>query len=344
MQSKYKSKAWRITSCLLLFVLVFSQPAGFTARAAPASQQVETDTPLAPGDHLVTGFVLTPDSPNILRTNQNVSLSFQYITNEPAGVRIFARPFTDGAPTPNYAAHGSGIYPMGSGQGDGWFTISSGTVVVDQIRIQMLNADQSVLLFETYLPVYYLFTDAAHVVTNVSLSPDTPDVLSFDQNVNLAFNYLTRQQGGVRIWARPFTNGNLTPNYAAHGSPIYDTGSGEGSGFFTISHGTVVVDQIRIQMWDSEQTVLLFEAFLPVYYRFMNPTNIVTHIEFSPDTPNVFKYSDNVNLTFDYTNNQKDGARIWARPFSGANLSPNYAAHGSPYILRARAAVRALSD
>ena len=103
-----------------------------------------------------------------------------------------------------------------------------------------------------------------------------------------------------------------------------------GSGFFTITTGTVVVDQIRIQMWDAEQTVLLFEAFLPVYYRFMNPTNIVTHIEFSPDTPNVFKYSDDVNLTFNYTNNQKDGVRIWARPFSGANLSPGYAAHGSP--------------
>ena len=82
-----------------------------------------------------------------------------------------------------------GLYPTGSGQGDGWFTITSGTVVVDQIRIQMLNADQSVLLFETFLPVYYLFTDANHVVTNVSLSPDTPDVLAFDQNVDLTFHY-----------------------------------------------------------------------------------------------------------------------------------------------------------
>ena len=106
----------------------------------------------------------------------------------------------------------------------------------------------------------------------------------------------------------------------------------------------MVVDQIRIQMWDAEQTVLLFEAFLPVYYRFMNPTNIVTHIEFSPDTPNVFKYSDNVNLTFNYTNNQKDGVRIWARPFSGANLSQLPRRMARLYILRVRAAVRVLLD
>jgi len=325
-----KSNTWRITSSLLLFVLVFTQAAGFTARAAPPSQETEFETPLAQGDHLVTAIHLTPDSPNILRTNENVSLIFQYITNEPSGVRIFARPYTDGAPTPGYAAHPSGIYPTGSGQGEGWFTISSGTVVVDQIRIQMLNANQSVLLFETYLPVYYLFTDVSHVVSHVFLSPDTPDVLAFGQNVDLRFQYLTRETTGVRIWARPFTNGNLTPNYAAHGSPIYKTGAGQGSGSFTISSGTVVVDQIRIQMWDAAETSLLFEAFLPVYYRFMNPTNIVTHIEFNPDTPNVFKYSDDVNLTFNYSNNQKDGVRIWARPFSGANLSPGYAAHGSP--------------
>ena len=44
-------------------------------------------------------------------------------------------------------------------------------MVVDQIRIQMLNADQSVVLFETFLPVYYLFTDAANNVTNVYSRP-----------------------------------------------------------------------------------------------------------------------------------------------------------------------------
>ena len=332
MHNQFKSVTWRILSYLMLFILVFGPVAGLSAQARSLDQEAEPESPAALGDHLVTAIYLTPDSPNILRTNEDVNLSFQYVTNESTGVRIFARPFTNGAPTPNYGAHGSSIYPTGSGQGSGWFTINSGEVVVDQIRIRMVTADQTEVLFEAFLPVYYLFTDAAHAVTHISLSPDTPDVLGFSDNVDLSFNYITRQQGGVRIWARPFTNGALTPNYGAHGSPIYPTGAGNGSGYFNISSGNVVVDQIRIQMWDPDETVLLFEAFLPVYYRYMDSTNIVDHIEFgprSPDTPNIFAYGENFPLNFNYTTNRKEGVRIWARPFSGTNLSPNYAAHGS---------------
>ena len=332
MHTHFKSIIWRILSYLMLFILIFGPLASVSAQARSLEQEAEPNSPTAPGDHLVTDIYLTPDSPNILRTHDNVNLSFQYVTNEPSGVRIFARPYTNGAPTPNYGAHGSAVYPTGSGQGSGWFTINSGEVVVDQIRIRMTNADQTDVLFEAFLPVYYLFTDAAHAVTHISLTPDTPDVLGFGQNVDLTFNYITRQQNGVRIWARPFTNGALTPNYGAHGSPIYPSGAGNGTGFFNISSGTVVVDQIRIQMWDPDETVLLFEAFLPVYYRYMDSTNIVDHIEAaprSPDTPNIFAYGDNFNLTFNYTNNRKDGVRIWARPFSGTTLSPDYAAHGS---------------
>ncbi len=319
----------RLARIALLFALLCVQTGGSPARAAPPAQEPQPEMPAAPGDHLVTSFLLTPDTPNVLRTNENVSLSFQYITNEPNGVYIWARPFTNGALTPGYGAHGSPLYPMGSGPGSGSFTITSGEVVVDQIRIQMWNSSQTQLLFETFLPVYYLFTDADHAVTNISLFPDTPDVLGFDQDANLEFSYITRQVGGVYIWARPFTNGSLTPQYAAHGSPVYGIGGGAGSGSFTITGGNVVVDHIRIQMWDTTQTTLLFEVFLPVYYRFMEMTNIVDHIDFSLDTPNVFKYSDDVNLNFNYTTNWKDGVRIWARPFSGSNLSPGYAAHPS---------------
>jgi hypothetical protein len=297
----------------------------------PSSREVEPRPLAAAGDHLVTNISLGPDTPNILRFNQNVNLTFSYSTTEAGGVRIFARPFSNGALTPNYAAHASPLYPTSAtGSGDGYFTITSGQVVVDQIRFQMWNAAQTTLLFETFIPVHYLFGDPAQLVTDVDLTVDTPDVLPFNENVNIAFNYSTRQPGGVRIFVRPFSNGALTPNYAAHASPLYPTGAGSGTGYFTITSGQVVVDQLRIQMWDANQTALLFEAFLPVYYRFRSSTNSVTDIEFNPDTPNVFKYNQNVNLTFNYSTNQAGGVRIWARPFSGANLSPGYAAHGSP--------------
>lgn len=113
---------------------------------------------------------------------------------------------------------------------------------------------------------------AAHSVTQISLSPQTPNVLKFNQQITVSFNYDTTQVGGVRIWARPMTVTDLgdvlTPNYAACGSPLYATGSGTGSCTFTISDVNALVDKIRIQMWDANQTTLLFSAKLPVHYKF----------------------------------------------------------------------------
>lgn len=330
MYAKLRSSLWRFTSSLLLIALVFAPLTSIHALAAPVSQEPEPQAALAPGDHIVTNIVLGPDTPNILAFNSRVTLTFKYSTTEPDGVRIFIVPFTDGNPTPNLADSPSPIYPTATdGDANGFFTVTSGAVVVDQVQIRITTANQSALLFEAYLPVHYQFGDPTNLVTNIILAPDNPDVLKFNQNVDISFLYSTRYQQGVKIWFRPFTNGALTPNYGAHGSPTYPPGTGNDSAFFTIQSRQVVVDQIRVQMWNADETVLLFEAFLPVYFRFRDPTNIVTHVELSPDTPNIFKYKQEVNLTFNYTTNYRGGVQIFARPFSGANLSPDYGAHGS---------------
>ena len=110
MRTQFTSTIWRITIYLLLFTLVIAPLAG-SVRAAPESQETDPNVVAAPGDHLVTNIDLTPDTPNILRFNESVNITFDYSTTEPSGVRIFARPFTNGALTPNYAAAGSPIYP-----------------------------------------------------------------------------------------------------------------------------------------------------------------------------------------------------------------------------------------
>ena len=330
MQSRLKLTLLRTTTCLVLFALVFFPLSG-THAASPA-QEPGPGVSFAAGDHLITNIILGMDSPNILKVNQDVTLTFSYNTTEANGVRIYARPFTNGSLTPSYAGHPSELYPASAtGKGSGFFTITTGEVVVDEIRLQMWNGDQTTLLFETFLPVYYLFSNSPYIVTNIGLTPDTPDVLKFNQNVDLTFDYTTtRLQLGVRIFARPFTNGALTPHYGAHPSGAYSSVSGSGTGWFTILSTQVVVDQIRIQMTNADQSLLLFEAFLPVYYRFRDPTHIVTNIELRPDAPNVFQYDQDVNLAFNYTTQRTGGVRIFARPFSGANLTPHYAAHGSP--------------
>jgi hypothetical protein len=111
-------------------------------------------------------------------------------------------------------------------------------------------------------------------ISNISFSPASPASLDFDQKVNISFDYVANES--VYIFARPMTKGSLTPNYAAHPSKLYPKGKDKGTGFFTITKGAVIVDQVRFQMKDKDQTKVLFEKLVPVTYTFPKQTGGVT--------------------------------------------------------------------
>lgn len=108
-------------------------------------------------------------------------------------------------------------------------------------------------------------------VSITDISPDSPAALNFNDQVDIQFDFRFRVPNGVRIFIRPFTSGNLTPNYAASGSPVYN-GSGRGSANFTIRSGNATVDQLRIQVLSVAQNDLLFEFFVPVEFTFSTQT------------------------------------------------------------------------
>jgi hypothetical protein len=108
-------------------------------------------------EHLVTQVGLASLTPNILKFGQDVTVTFSYDTTEVGGVRIWARLFTGQNLTPNYAACGLPVYPVGSGTGSCSFTLTGGNVTVNKIRLQMWTENQSALLFQTFLPVRYKF-------------------------------------------------------------------------------------------------------------------------------------------------------------------------------------------
>ena len=108
----------------------------------------------------------------------------------------------------------------------------------------------------------------SHIVTNIVLAPPTPNILAFNQDVTFTFDYSTTEPGGVLIWGRPFTSTGLASNYAAHGSPVYPTGAGSGSGFFTITSGKITITRIRFEIWNADQTIRVFRGFIPVDYQF----------------------------------------------------------------------------
>lgn len=255
---------------------------------------------------------------------QQVSIFMGYQTDEPGGIRIFARPFTNGNPTPGYSASGSPIY-MGSGTANGTFTINTGVAVVDEIRIEVYNADQSLLLRRMWVPVNFHFGSVG--VNNFGFSSD-PELTSLllGEDFSCSFHYNVNYPGGVRIFVRPFTNGNITPGYSASGSGIY-TGSGTNGGSnFRINTGkNVHVDALRVKIVSADQTVDIDEFFIPVnvYYSTVKITDIV------PQSGNFPFNNEDRDVAFQYSTTESGGVRIFPRPWTNGALTPGYSASGS---------------
>lgn len=216
----------------------------------------------------VSDIQFSPASPSALSFSQNVDITFNYSTSEAGGIRIFVRPMTNGQLTPDYGAEGSPVYPVGSGSGSAYFTVTAGETTVDQVRFQVYNADQSALLTEFFLPADFHFSASGTSITDIKTSVPSPASLAYNQRVDVTFNYSTSEAGGVRVFVRPMTNGMPTPGYSAESSPLYPAGSGSGSGYFTITGGETTVDQIRFQVYNADQSVFLAEFLSPVQYAF----------------------------------------------------------------------------
>ncbi|MHC4113136.1 MAG: right-handed parallel beta-helix repeat-containing protein, partial [Planctomycetota bacterium] len=216
--------------------------------------------------HEISDIVVTPKPPAELLDGEPVTVRFSYVTEEERGVRIYAVPYTQGKVTPGADVFQSQLYQVGEGEGSAGFTIDGQDIMVDEVQMVMTTSDQSQTLLELYFGVEFLFY--AHSITNIVLSPPSPATLMPDANVNVTFDYATTEANGVNIWARPMSNGFPTPGYGAHPSPDYPSGYGSGTGWFHIPYGNVAVDQIRFQMYNLSETVLLREVFVPVLYRY----------------------------------------------------------------------------
>ena len=208
-----------------------------------------------------------PATPNVFGFGQRVAVAFAYTATRPGGVRIFVRPVSNRAMTPNYVAHVSPVYPVGSGTGHGWFTITSGDTTVTHVRVKVWNAAMTKLIYKKKIPVSYQFRGAANIVRRVVLNPASANILEAGIDQFIDYRYVTNEPGGVRIFARPLTGGLPTTDFVAHPSPVYPIGNRTASGWFTIN-SEAIVDEVHIQMWNADETTLLFEVKLPVEYQF----------------------------------------------------------------------------
>ncbi|MFH5833409.1 hypothetical protein ACG2F4_15795 [Halalkalibaculum sp. DA3122] len=126
----------------------------------------------------------------------------------------------------------------------------------------------------------------AQSVSITDISPSSPSKLSVNEEITISFAYEIDNPGGARIFIRPITSSQLTPGYAASGSPIYQ-GEGEATARFTITSGNVTIDQLRLQVVDAAQKQLIFEFFMPVEYVFSPPTAVLVqpHQLLQPQQP-----------------------------------------------------------
>ena len=207
------------------------------------------------------------ESPAHLANGEKVFVDFDYMTEEVDGVRLWARPMTNGELSPGYGAHGSPIHTDAIGSGTGWFTFGTENVNVDQIRVQMRTHDSAELLDEMVVDVDINF-GYENEIFNVEFDIAQGKNLDHGDLVNVSFDYTMDEMDGVRIFARPLTNGALSPGYGANPSPIYMDSEGDGTGFFTINSGLVRVDQVRLQMRSADQSELLATKIVDVDYLF----------------------------------------------------------------------------
>lgn len=157
--------------------------------------------------------------------------------------------------------------------------------------IILLTGNQGGYFMKTQLRLIILFLiltagsmpGRAQSVSITGITPESPSRLSLNEDVTINFTYTINEPGGVRIYIRPITSGQLTPNYSASGSPVYANGRGRGTVRFTITEGTATVDQLRVQVRSERQRQLLFQFLVPVKYTFSSS------ITYLPVIPKTFK-------------------------------------------------------
>ena len=267
---------------------------------------------------------ISPDSRSAAyKHGEYISVFIDYDTDEMNGIRIFARPFTNGELTPDYSGAGSPVY-FGSGTMESYFTINSGNVVIDEIRIEVFNADYTSLLYRMFIPARYRFSSFG--VNHFTFSDD-PELTSLllTEDFTTSFAYNVSYPGGVKVYIRPFTNGYLTPDYSASGSNTY-MGTGTVNSSFTINSGiNVHVDALRVRITNADQSITLDEFFIPVnlYFSTVKITDMVPESGIFPLN------NEDREIAFNYSTTEASGIRIFIRPWTNGSLTNDYTASGS---------------
>lgn len=179
-----------------------------------------------------------------------MNVAIDYKIDDPAGRRIQVIPCTDGSWTPDFGMSGSGVYPQGSGTANPYFTVFSGTPIVDELRIYSQDPDYTEMPLEVFVPVIFRF--GPHGIYNIQPDRTQHSRLPHGMDLNISFDYGV-DAPGCKIYARPFLDGHLASGYSASGSY---------SQHFSFD-ADADMSHIRFQIYALDNTTLLDEFFVP---------------------------------------------------------------------------------
>jgi hypothetical protein len=250
------------------------------------------------------GITFSQPSPSTLSNGVDIDVSIDYKVGAVGGGVIFARPYTNGALTPSYAATGGDVVPVGTGTATQSFRITSGTHVVDQVRVYLKSPDLSETWLEIFVPVSFEYGPSA--VFNMAFVRNQRSVLKHGQQFSLTFDYHASDALGCRIYARPYTNGAITPGYSASGSELLPQ-AGTASQWFSFV-GDADVTHIHFTMYDHNNT-LIFERDIayPLHWRSVG----LYDISFNWPRETSLHNTQNLTTSFTLDHDVPDGLRVW---------------------------------
>ena len=236
-------------------------------------------------------------------------------------ISMRAIPMTNGSVSP-----GAYLYyenRTGPGSGRVWpsFTIQSGSVLVDEIRLTMELGDPVYeTAFEVNIPVSLHF--GPHSFHNIDIDFDPPERMQLGQQVTMDFIWETNHVGGHRVVIRPLTDGFYTPNMGTGGSGVLSGTSGLATRWFTVLQFPVHIDGIVFEIYNADWSDLLYEFIIPADYSY--DTTAVQNVVLDPPSPASLIHGEEVTITFDYLTDHPMDPVMYAVPQTNGVHSPGF--------------------
>ena len=277
----------------------------------------------------LAGVTFDHASPSYLPHDEPVTVTIDCKVDSLAGAHIHVAPFSGGQMTPSSVTGPSPLVPEGQSTVTRTFVITSGNHTVDQVRIWMTNAQDTVVLLEFFLPVEYIY--GPYGMFNIQFQKSDYSVLARGENLFMDFDYGSPGPDNVIVFVSPYFDGNPVTGYSSGGGK---GGSPSGSASLRFNFPTPPKDinQVQFRMTNADQSVILLDFLLPAHY-FWRAVGI-SNYSFSRPSPSAVHYSELLEMTFDYHTLLGGGGDmlVWAEPYFNGSLAAGGFAQTRPVV------------